>query len=201
MPWSPATTQVVSKLTKSGALWEYSSYVYGQFQAKRCLGCRMFLQALWAGLEEQDSHPAPTQLRPMLTSASCQAIQVLWTSGGGAELKGWSHCDGHVVFRMDTYFLTKPQSCLVWFCGFLPTHSRKSGLALWPLHKRKDYDDNMNKTVIRKQLFTGEDHPAAICPAPHYLRMCGKADTDGWVLAVKLPEAREPLTSSISYFT
>lgn len=58
----------------------------------------------------------------------------------------------------------------------------------------------MSKTVIRKQLTTGEEHPEAICPSD-YLRMSRKAETEPWVLTRKLPEVREPLTSSVFYIT
>lgn len=108
--WRPGSQRI-------GLCENTHSYFYGQFQAKRCrdsLGCRVLLQALWASWEGQDSYAAPTQLRPMLTSASCQAIQVLWLSGGGAELKGCSHYNDHVV--LEWTLISLPNHNPVWFC-------------------------------------------------------------------------------------
>jgi hypothetical protein len=75
--------------------------------------------------------------------------------------------------------ISLPNHNPVWF-GFVVFFQHTTGsreLAFWPRCKYKDDGYKKNKAVIRKQLSTGEDHPAAICLSGYH-RKSRKAEPD-----------------------
>lgn len=156
----------------------------------------MPLPSRWEGLAEQGSHPdrqCPPSSGQCWPQSPARAFEFYWISGGGARAQGQFSLCRSCGFRMDTYFLTKPQSCLAWFCGCLhhTTGNRDSCC---------DHSVNI-RTAITKWIPRSQE---SSCPlgrttrqGSHRPRWLPQDVQKSWDRSM----GGEPLASSVSSFT